>query len=774
MVGGQAIGEDAAPPCVALKALLMTRLFAHLLAIGLIPMLASCGGGGGSSAEPRVMRVEIEQTGLLMTASGQSRTLTARAFDEQGQEMAVPITWSSTAPDAVFVGQDTGVVMAQTANGSAQIVAVARGRESAPLLAVVTPLGPDVVPVDDAQVVRGAQDSNPLAEPNPTNTYTVILDATRTPIVGERLVATGSQAIAGEVVAVESVAEGSLVTLRLVPLSELMPQLDLDLEMDLSEAAIELAPDIAQRYTMLRDGGRVILTPLPVVVQEAATKTVAARAIQSKLATPAGTFAFDRGCTVAVDGGADNSLPITFDVAPDFDVTVNPSLDLKMIDGEFQHVIVRAAPVIVLDAELRTTLAFQGKVECRAELFRIRVPLLGGPFSLVAGGLIPVGFGVELAAQLPVANVKMGTRSTTNATFAAGVDCAADCEIIADLSISNQSDPRLTPPESELANGLKLQTSLFGFAFAEAVFGNPFIRSLQFNALVGKFGAKFASDFASIDTQIADPAYASTYGIALGCELGPDLDLNSAVQLLFGSATFIPKKLECGKAPLDGERFKTFTQLPKLTSAVASRTAWEDGDEVEVEVRFDPASLDFLPGIGPENLSTVQLIRRDASGRAAVIASANESSNNPGAVTLRFLSGATPNGALRAGNSDELFIAYFTNLLPISGLRIEAGGVGNNRPPVAQPDRFEQVPQSSSFDYSVLINDTDPDGDALRVESVEAVTHGTAELSPEGSGVRYTAPSDFTGTTSLTYTVVDARGATAQARVEFVIVESEE
>lgn len=752
----------------------MTRLFTHLLAICLIPMVASCGGGGGSSAEPRVMRVEIEQTGLLLTEAGQSRALTARAFDGQGQEMAVPITWSSTVPDAVFVGQDTGVVTAQTANGSAQIVAAAQGRESAPLLAVVTPLGPEVVPVDDAQVVRGAQDSDPLAAPSPTNTYTVILDGTRIPVVGERLVSTGSEAIAGEVVAVEPVAEGSLVTLRLVPLSELMPELDLDLEMDMSEAVIELTPEIAQRYTMERDGGRVVLTPLPAVVQEAATGAVAARAIQTKVARPAGTFAFDRGCEVAIDGGADDSLPITFDVSPTFDIAINPSLDLLMDDGNLQGVIVRAAPRIVLDAELRTTLAFQGKVECKAELFRLRLPI-GGAFSFVLGGLIPVGFGAELAGQVTVGNVTMGYRSTTTGALAAGIDCSAGCEIVSDVSISNRSEPRLTPPGDDFGDNLKFKPALFGFAFAEVVFGNPFIRSLQFNGLVGKFGAKFEGDFASIDTQIADPAYASTYGISLACELGPDVDLSGAVQLLFGSATFIPKKLECGESPLDAAPYDgPFTKLPRLTSAAANRQSWVDGDEVTIDVRFDPASLDFLPGIGPENLSTVQLIRRDASGRAAVIASANESSNNPGAVTLRFVSGETPNGALRAGTSDELFIAYFTNLLPISGLRIEAGGVGNNSPPVAQPDRFEQVPQSSSFDYSVLINDTDPDGDALRVQGVEAVTRGTAELSPEGSGVRYTAPSDFTGTTSLTYTVVDARGATAQARVEFVIVESDE
>lgn len=732
----------------------MTRLFAHLLPICLIPMLASCGGGGGASssaAEPRVMRVEIEQTGLLMTASGESRTLKARAFDEQGRELAVPITWSSTAPDDVFVGPDTGVVVAQISNGSAQIVAAARGRSSAPLLAVVTPLGPNVVPVDDTQVVRGAQDSDPLAAPSPTNTYTVILDGTRTPIVGERLVSTGSDAIAGEVVAVEPVAEGSLVTLRLVPLRELMPQLNLDLVMDLSEAAIELAPEIAQRYTMERDGGRVILTPLP------ASTAVASKAVASKVATPAGTFAFDRGCEVALVGSEDNSLPLTFKVLPAFDVAINPSLDVQFIEGGQQHVIVRAAPRIVLDAELFTTLAFQGKVECKAELFRIRLPV-GGAFSFVLGGLIPVGFGVELAGKVTVAEVAMGYRSTTTGTLAAGLDCTADCEVIADVSISNQSEPRLTPPEGEFGDGLTFEPSLFGFAFAEVVFGNPFIRSLQFNALVGKFGAKFEGDFGSMDTQIADPVYASTYGIKVACELGPDLDLNSAVQLLFGSAAFIPKKFECD--------FDPFTQLPKLTSAVASRSSWVEGDEVEVDVRFDPTSLDFIPGIGLENLSTVQLIRRDASGRSTVIASSIGAI--PGEVRLRFLSLETPNGAFRAGTTDELFIAYFTALLPFSSLRIEAGKVTGNKPPVATPDSITVAANSGRTPIPVLANDEDPDGGVLRVESTTLASNGGAFLTPDGA-VEYQPNPDFVGTDSFTYTVVDERGATATANVSVTV-----
>ena len=65
----------------------------------------------------------------------------------------------------------------------------------------------------------------------------------------------------------------------------------------------------------------------------------------------------------------------------------------------------------------------------------------------------------------------------------------------------------------------------------------------------------------------------------------------------------------------------------------------------------------------------------------------------------------------------------------------------------------------------VLANDTDPDGDALHVETVSAAGHGTAKVVP-GGGVVYTPEANYHGPDRFTYVVSDGAGGTAEAAVE--------
>ena len=68
----------------------------------------------------------------------------------------------------------------------------------------------------------------------------------------------------------------------------------------------------------------------------------------------------------------------------------------------------------------------------------------------------------------------------------------------------------------------------------------------------------------------------------------------------------------------------------------------------------------------------------------------------------------------------------------------------------------------------VLANDTDPDGDSLRVASVSAPANGTAEVAA-GGGVLYTPAANWRGTDSFTYEVDDGNGGTASASVEVTV-----
>lgn len=79
-----------------------------------------------------------------------------------------------------------------------------------------------------------------------------------------------------------------------------------------------------------------------------------------------------------------------------------------------------------------------------------------------------------------------------------------------------------------------------------------------------------------------------------------------------------------------------------------------------------------------------------------------------------------------------------------------------NHAPVAKDDTAT-VQAGSTVKVAVLANDSDPDGDALKLSKVAKPSKGTAAI--KGSKVSYKAGSKA-GTVRITYTVKDARGAT--------------
>ena len=85
-----------------------------------------------------------------------------------------------------------------------------------------------------------------------------------------------------------------------------------------------------------------------------------------------------------------------------------------------------------------------------------------------------------------------------------------------------------------------------------------------------------------------------------------------------------------------------------------------------------------------------------------------------------------------------------------------------NDPPVAQNDSAA-ADKDTPVTISVLANDSDPDADPLRVESVTQPANGT--LANNGFDLLYTPDEGFTGSDTFTYTVSDGRGSTDTATV---------
>jgi len=88
-----------------------------------------------------------------------------------------------------------------------------------------------------------------------------------------------------------------------------------------------------------------------------------------------------------------------------------------------------------------------------------------------------------------------------------------------------------------------------------------------------------------------------------------------------------------------------------------------------------------------------------------------------------------------------------------------------NRNPIAVRDTF--VGQAGeAVALTPLANDTDPDGDALRIGSITQPTEGSVTLDADGRRVWFTANQAASlMEQTVTYTVVDARGATSTALI---------
>ena len=91
-----------------------------------------------------------------------------------------------------------------------------------------------------------------------------------------------------------------------------------------------------------------------------------------------------------------------------------------------------------------------------------------------------------------------------------------------------------------------------------------------------------------------------------------------------------------------------------------------------------------------------------------------------------------------------------------------------NERPEAEDDAAE-TPEDEAVTVDVLANDTDPDGDSLRVESVSAPEHGTTRIA-SGGGVLYTPAANYHGADRFTYVVTDPEGETASAAVEVTVL----
>jgi large repetitive protein len=91
-----------------------------------------------------------------------------------------------------------------------------------------------------------------------------------------------------------------------------------------------------------------------------------------------------------------------------------------------------------------------------------------------------------------------------------------------------------------------------------------------------------------------------------------------------------------------------------------------------------------------------------------------------------------------------------------------------NRAPNAVADVVTMLSNEVSG-FNVLANDTDPDGDPLRVIGVSGAVNGSAATSANGLGVTFAPVAGFVGTAGFDYTISDSGGLRSTAHVAVIV-----
>ncbi|WP_305785344.1 Ig-like domain-containing protein [Symbioplanes lichenis] len=128
-----------------------------------------------------------------------------------------------------------------------------------------------------------------------------------------------------------------------------------------------------------------------------------------------------------------------------------------------------------------------------------------------------------------------------------------------------------------------------------------------------------------------------------------------------------------------------------------------------------------------------------------------------GATVTTHIDATAGNSAADPSTATATVTGKYADSVPASNTASIALAV--NRAPVAGADTGSTT-NGVAVTRTVLSNDSDPDGDALHVQSVNTPAHGGAVVNGDNT-ITYTPNLGFKGVETITYTVADPRGGTA-------------
>ena len=176
-------------------------------------------------------------------------------------------------------------------------------------------------------------------------------------------------------------------------------------------------------------------------------------------------------------------------------------------------------------------------------------------------------------------------------------------------------------------------------------------------------------------------------------------------------------------------------------------------------------------------------IAREASFVVRPLLNDSDPDNDPLSLSLRAVTVQPQHGTVRRDGNLELVYAPEPGFIGDDAFTYEVsderGGLAEatvtvhvlnaTNPPAAANDSGNgQSGQAIVID--VLANDSDPDGEPLRISASTRPLHGTIVWSEEGGTVTYRSDAGYTGLDKFSYTISDTDGLTAQAEVSVTVI----
>ena len=205
-------------------------------------------------------------------------------------------------------------------------------------------------------------------------------------------------------------------------------------------------------------------------------------------------------------------------------------------------------------------------------------------------------------------------------------------------------------------------------------------------------------------------------------------------------------------------------EISKWIAPQADQSAGNLEGDYSYRTTFD------LTGFDPASVRVVGEWATDNTGTDIVINGVSTGQRNDGQFVVW-----TPfqvNGGFVAGvNTLDFKVNNAPSGVNPTGFRVQrlrALGVAlPNQAPIARADSATTL-EGTPVTINVLANDSDPDGDTLRISASSLPAHGTLAING-GLTVTYTPSHGFTGADGFTYHIVDGKGGVASATVSITV-----